>query len=176
MTRTALGALLVLAACVDGFPSDSDTDDSGSDDGCPEGMHGARDPGMFIQGFTFDGLSRNPLFEDVDVDGRPAGCIGDTGNSIDYIFLLLGEPYGRLAMKAPTADQSYDLNGTGSATVVITLFGEEGSPSFEAPEWVNGTWFVESVGTSFDSDMNGNALDDEGSHSMGIGLSVEGSL
>jgi len=176
MTRVALVALVALAACTEGSP-DTDTgedSDTASTDGCPTGMHAARDPGMLIGAFTYDGLSRSPLFDDGEYLGRPAGCIGDDGRAVDYLFLLLGEPYGRLIMAAPRGDESYDLNGTGTATVAIELFAEEGSPIFQAGEWVNGTWFVSSVGATFDSDLNGQALDDEESHTMTIYLTVEG--
>jgi hypothetical protein len=137
-------------------------------------MHAARDPGMLVGSFTYDGLTRSPLFEDGDYLGRPAACIADDGLGVDYIFLLLGEPYGRVAMTAPRADESYDLNGTGAATVSVELFGEADAPVFEAGEWLSGTWFVSEVGATFDSDFNGRALDDEDSHSMTIYFTVVG--
>lgn len=171
MTRVAWLVLLGVG-CTDG----TDTDDTGdtADDGCPEGMHAARDPGLFISDFLINGIDKSPLFDDAEYDGRPAGCIGDDGRSVDYLFLVASEPYGRVYMEAPRSDESYDLNGS-TATVVIDLFGESGAPTFEAPEWTTGSWFVGSVGATFDSDLAAQALDDDsGSNSLVIQLSIEG--
>ena len=160
--------LLAGTGCTVGDTDEDDTDTAGTG-GCPDDMHPARSPGMLFTQFTINGLSRNPLFDDAEYLGRPAGCIGDDGRSVDYLFLILGEPYGRVAMSAPRGNEGYDLNDD-VGTIVIEAFAEEGEPTFENGEWVTGTWFVSSVGATFDSDMNGTGLDDDNGNSAGLQL------
>ena len=175
MTRRALAAvLLMVGGCTSAVDTDGDDTDTADNGGCPENMHPAINPGMLITNFRINGLDRNPLFDDAEYLDRPAGCIGDDGLSIDYLFILIDEPYGRLFMDIPQGGESYDLNGT-VATMEIELFGETGGPAFQNGEWVTGTWFASSVGATFDSDMNGTGLDDDGgSNSLQINLTVQG--
>jgi hypothetical protein len=175
MTRALrVAAPLLVAACVDGGNGNDDTGDTASD-GCPEGLHAADNPDIVFWTFRINGLLRSPVFDDAEYQGRPAGCISDDGKSVDYLFLLVSEPYGRIAMSAPRGDETYGLNED-EATVVIELFGETDQPSFENGEWVNGTWFVSSVGNTFDSDLNGTALDDDAgvSASMAVNFTIVG--
>src|SRR5690606_18911335 len=99
-------ALVFAAACIPPRPDTgdtTDTDDTGVSDGCPDDLVAAQSPGLFINSYTYDGLGKSPVFEEGDVDlgggaTRPAACISDDGRSVDFVFLLVGEPYGRVEM------------------------------------------------------------------------------
>ncbi len=178
-TRTL--ALALLVGCIPPRPDTGDTSDTDVTSTCPAGMAAARDPGLFVNVFRYNGLNRSLSFEEGTVLGgtgtaRPAACIATDGRAVDFIALYLDEPYARIAMSAPLGgDQAYDLNGT-EASVTIEVFGEDDAPTFTNGDFVAGTWYVVSVGDTFDSDLAADAFaGPDGVYGLTIGLTIEGS-
>jgi len=176
MTRAwwVLTATLALG-CTAGPFDTGDTGDTGdtASSGCPSGMTVPRSAGIFFDYFYLDGLQYSPVYSDGTYMGRPSACMSSDGHSVDYLFLLESQPYGRIAMSAPTSDTSYDLNGT-QAQIEIEVFGASNQPTFANGEFQTGSWYVTSVGSTFDSDVDGSALDDTTSSSLGITFTIQG--
>ncbi|MBW2257959.1 MAG: hypothetical protein JRI25_25620, partial [Deltaproteobacteria bacterium] len=160
MSRALWGlALLTLLGC-DGENGTDDTSDTSGGDGCPTGFHEAVSPGLLITYFRLNETTQAAAFDaSGEYDGRPSACINDAGTAVDYIFLVGGDPYGRIVMEASLGGQSYDLNGT-AGQISIVLTGADPDVSFDNGDWTTGTWYVTSVGNQFDTDLDGSAVAD----------------
>jgi len=163
-------ALLGLLGC-DGQPDTDDTNDTGGGDGCPTGMHEAASPGLLFSFFQYNDVTEAAVFDAGDYDGRPAACINDAGTAVDYIFLVGGDPYGRITMQATLSGQSYDLNGT-AGQVSIILSGATPTATFSNGDWTTGSWYVTSVGSTFDTDLDGSAV--SGGEALSVTFTLEG--
>jgi hypothetical protein len=164
-------ALLGFLGC-NGHNDTDDTSDTGAGDNCPSGMHQAASPGLLITFFQHNTVTRSALLDaSQEYDGRPSACINDAGTAVDYLFLVGGEPYGRIAVEASTGGQSYDLNGT-SGQMSVILSGADTPVTFDRGDWTTGSWYVTSVGSPFDTDVEGSAVAD--GQSLSITFSLEG--
>ena len=148
-----LGAVMAINTACDGTPIGSDTDL-----GVP-----CADGGNFVEA-SFASVSMTRLIIDQRAlqstfnssavyDDGPAACIDDVGNTISLVFEVDGEPYGRIKVGADAEGQQT----LGQGTLQIELFGDETPVTFTGSDFTTGSWFVDSLTPSFETDLLGDA-------------------
>jgi hypothetical protein len=91
-------------------------------------------------------------------DGEPAACFDDAANTAALIFEVDGSGYGRIVVGADSPG-SIELGGN-EGTLIIDLFGEDDPAVFTKTQFVTGSWLVDRVSPSLQTDVFGDAQRD----------------
>jgi len=158
MTGCAVLAVVALLnqACepVPSTPLEIDTDTR-----CAYGggsFNEAAQAGLTMTRFIVDNhtlvTSFNPRAE---YDGEPAACFDDDANTAALIFEVDGDAYGRIVVGSDSAG-TIEMGGS-QGTLLIDLFGEQNPVVFSKGNFVTGSWLVDSVRPSLQTDVFGDA-------------------
>jgi len=88
-------------------------------------------------------------------DGEPAACFDETTNTAALIFEVDGQAYGRIVVGSEVAG-TLDMEGA-DGTLLIDLFGEQDPVVFSRGNFVTGSWLVDQVRPSLQTDVFGDA-------------------
>ena len=130
-----------------------------TDDLCAYGggtFHQASSSGLTFTRLIVDNHSLVSSYNPNGVyDGEPAACFDENTNTAALIFEVDGAGYGRIVVGAD-APGTLELGGN-EGTLIIDLFGEEDPVSFTKTQFVTGSWLIDSVRPSLQTDVFGDA-------------------